>query len=307
MDTVTYKHTLYFNVSEADSIRNNLRVYGWAIVRGVVSIEMCAEIARNTADLFTKLKPNWKTEGLPGSLGSGILNYGHVAVQEPFWRVREQYAAFMAKLMGWKKVCTSVDNLKVAVAGRKPPKQSSLKPHVDMSFGSHEHELYLSKEHVTIQAQVCITNPGKFKFCFGDLIDVDDLPYNDKKGFTPIPGAVCPNYIILKPGDTLLWNSNLVHTNDPNLEAYNPDDHECGLRTLGVFVCCANGEWQTDKERAAKIARVKEGLTGTHNPVGIKPNGGHLHMSVSRNPAQKNYIEKPLNPPTLKREWVNIL
>lgn len=297
-----------FNADEHTAIRAQLQSNGFAVVRGVVDPSTCRDIAKATAGQLDVLKPNWKTEGIPGTFGSAILNWGKLAAQSQMWDVRVLFAEFMAELMEWEQVCTSFDNIKLAVAGRKPPKASSLKPHIDMSKRSPEHELYLKTGgYTTIQGQVCITNPGKVKFCYGDLINVDDLPDNNKKGFTPIPGATCPFDIILEAGETLLWTSNLVHTNCPNYEAYDPDAHEFGLRTLGVFVCCANKEWQTDKERAAKIARIEKGLTGTHNPIGIKPNGGNLHMSVSRNPEHKHYVKQALEVPSLKRKWIEIM
>ena len=214
--------------------------------------------------------------------------------------------------MRWERVITSVDNLKIAVAGRAPDKKTStLAPHIDVSLNSSEHRLFMSSGgYMTIQGQACIVNAGNLKFCHGDLVGVDKLPDNKQKGFTPIPGASCPQNIILEQGDVVLWVSNVIHTNDPNHAAYNPEHNVLGLRYLGVFVCCANGEWQTEEQRKAKIARVRAGGTGTHNPVGITANGNGkdgLHMSTSRKPDHPHYVDKALEPPELRDEWLAIM
>lgn len=300
-----------FYSGEHEAIRAHLKQHGVAVVRGVVKPDVCKQVVQQTVKDLDALKSNWRAEGLPGTFGCNILSWGRLAVQPQFWDIRLLFAEFMAALMGWKHAITSVDNIKIAVAGRAPHKKSTLPAHIDVSRNSPEHRLFRSSGgYMTIQGQVCIVNEGKLKFCYGDLVSVDNLPDNKQKGFTPIPGAVCPKEIVLEQGDVLLWASNVIHTNDPNYAAYNPEHHVLGLRYLGVFACCANKEWQTEDQRKAKIARVEAGGTGTHNPVGITANGNGkkgLHMATSRIPGHTHYVKEALEPPKLRDEWLAIM
>lgn len=230
--------------TEGGEFLKSLAEKGYAVVRVMTEAD-AARIQGEYEKSLDQMNPLWREAGIPGANGCGIIKNFRAGspncVHAGRWACRE----FLSKVLyGGRPCCTSLDAVAFGIIPSAPPKvgsvfvflaggvawrvltiqhqPSTLKPHTDMALNSPSHKLVQEMEKrgekipILFQGQLCIySHEDGPHFLAGKV--AESLPVNPRdQDFTVLPGidpaALAP--VKLKPGELLVWRSDLVSPAD---------------------------------------------------------------------------------------------